>query len=110
VDSRNAYWTNSGSGLSDGGSIASVALGGGKLVTLASGQNNPVQIAIDGAYVYWTNAGTYPNADGAVVKAPLSGGSPTTLAPNQDAPLGIAVDATSVYWTTNYGIMKLTPK
>lgn len=80
-----------------------VALGGGSLTTLAMGQDQPSDIAVDAASVYWTNyADDHMAAVGTVAKVALDGGSPVTLASGQNAPTGIAVDASTVYWT-NWG-------
>ena len=81
---------------------------GGAPTPLASGQNTPYDIAVDGTSVYWTDPGS-----GTVMKVPLGGGSPTTLASGLPGPGRIAVDGTSVYWTDGSPpslIMKLTPK
>jgi hypothetical protein len=68
---------------------------------LASGQSNPVGVAVDSQNVYWTNyaSGT---GDGTVMSVPVGGGPPTTLAAGQNGPAAIAVDASNVYWV-NFG-------
>ena len=55
-----------------------VPLGGGTPTTLASGQFDPVGIAVDATSVYWVNSGSNTgSADGTVMKVPLGGGTPT---------------------------------
>ena len=86
----------SGGGAASTGGVTSI--GGTQplaVVTIASGQCDPVRIAVDATNVYWTNYGS-----GTVMKVPLAGGVATTLASGMTGPLGIVVDATSVYWST----------
>jgi len=66
---------------------------------LASAQNYPVAIAVDGTDVYWVNQGVAE-----VSKVPIGGGKVTTLYSEAaiSAGVGIALDATSVYWTMNF--------
>ena len=72
-------------------------------VILASGQNSPQDIAVDGTSVYWVNFGTVTNnnKDGTVMKVPIAGGTPMQLAGGQTMPRRLVVDATSVYWTAS---------
>jgi hypothetical protein len=99
------------------GRVQSVALDGGALTPLATGQlftGALPTVAVDDTSVYWSTVSS--EAIGAtvyLVKAPLSGGTPTTLFSGDDAgAVAITTDATSVYWTTGGRgtVMKLTPK
>jgi hypothetical protein len=92
------------------GSIVSVPLEGGTLVTLASGHFHPAFLAVDARAVYWVNSDfsapvpgfRSPDMIGTVMKAALTGGTPAVLASGQSDPRAIAVDAKNVYWA-NYG-------
>ena len=44
------YWTNGGDGT-----VKSMVLSTGRLVTIASGQNEPWGIAINATTLFWTN-------------------------------------------------------
>jgi hypothetical protein len=98
LDAANVYWvwTSVGSDAGAGGSVMKVPLGGGAPVVLASGQDVPSAIAVDGSHVYWTTTSS-------LMSVPIEGGAAVELAswnPSPGAGMnGIAVDGSSVYWT-----------
>ena len=99
ADGLDVYWTNDSSmnpgGTTTPGSVLMIPVGGGSPSTLASGQESPAGLAVEGS-VYWAD-----RLDGTVLKVDLaSAGSPTTLASGQNGPQGLAVYASNVYWAT----------
>jgi hypothetical protein len=71
------------------------------LVTLATGQNRPFAMAVDGDNVYWTNSAEDGDAgSGSVMSVPKAGGATTVLASGETKPHEIAVGGGNVYWTT----------
>jgi hypothetical protein len=94
VDAQSVYWTDS---LSN--TVEKVSLRGGRVTTLASGQEGPSSIAVDAESVYWTNGANGGPHYASVVKVALKGGTPATLGWGQAYADGIAVGAIDVYWT-----------
>jgi hypothetical protein len=112
LDDTRVYWLDydyaacsgdAGSCIRTNGKVMSVAKTGGVTTTLASGQVEPIGIAVDDGRVFWTNSGFpgYPSYDGTVLSVAKTGGSVVTLASGQGWASGIAVDATDVYWTAS---------
>jgi hypothetical protein len=95
------YWVNAGAN----GTVNEMPIGGGPVTALATGQNNPVSLAVDANDVYWTNyAPTQPFPPGGTVnRVPLGGGSVTAIAGQQNYPGSVAVDSTRVYWGNTGG-------
>ena len=55
--------------------------------TLVSNQNQPMGLALDGAYLCWANYG-----DGTINAAPLAGGYSSVLLSGRAQPYGAALD------------------
>jgi hypothetical protein len=104
IDTANVYWTNI-----PGASVMRIAIAGGTPATLASGQDNPTGIDVDGSSVYWANAASSPGT-GAIKKIAIGGGTAVTLASALTNPTNVAVDNTSVFWTDSLGhlLMKVS--
>lgn len=90
------YYVQTGAGTVNEASTAS-----GTLTTIATGQQNPLGLAVDDTNVYWTN-----NLGGAVMQAPLGGGTPTVVASAQQ-PMLVAVSGTFVAWTERFNAPSL---
>ncbi len=87
---------------------------GGKCqpVVLATTQNRPIQIAVDGDHLYWVNAGSLDGAgtacdpvrsDGSVVRSSLDGTGLTRVADGLPCPGALAVGPDGVYFSTAAG-------
>lgn len=96
VDGSSVYWANlakldsQGSEISNSGTIMKAPIGGGQQITLAHGQDRPVEVVVDANNVYW-------NTRNNVMKAPISGGDSSQLA-SGSLILGFAVDDRFAYW------------
>jgi len=79
-------------------------------VYIATGQVNPVALALTQNAIYWTSKGSLAadgssNGKGAVKMVPKLGGEPFVIAENQDAPSGLVLDVDRhfVLWTNEQG-------
>ncbi|MFS8071218.1 MAG: hypothetical protein ACMG6S_33025 [Byssovorax sp.] len=90
LDATRVYWTSAA------GTVSALPLAGGAIATLASGQDDPFDLAVDAHGVYFTNAGA-----NTVSALPLDGGPPSLLS-DAGNPLGIVVRSDVVYFTDSY--------
>jgi hypothetical protein len=97
VDANDAYWTGE-----DGYVRAAPVDGSAPARTIASGQEDPLGIAVDATTAYWTTIA----ADAGLVAAPLDGGPAMAIAAGPGV-YGVAVDPTNVYFTTYDGFESL---
>ena len=101
--------------------MVNTTAGGAGAVVVASGQQAPVAVAVDGVNVYWMNLGTNATTDpkapmgwtgGQILKCPVAGcgGAPVVLAsnmaqgPSTEAPAPFASDGASVYWSADWTV------
>ena len=93
------YWSSD-----IGGTIVEANLDGTNPMTIVTGQNYPVGVAVGGNHLYWADEGTAPNfSDGTIVEANLDGTNPTTIATGLNSPFMVAVDSSHLYWTSFFG-------
>ena len=114
VGANTVYWANYSQNAPDGGtlpvpgtgSVVKVAVGGSGLATLASGQDGPDAVAVDGTSVYWN--GRSADIGASLMKVAVGGGSIATLAVGLTGVFPpIAVDANGIYWQSGIGIVKM---
>jgi hypothetical protein len=98
LDQTNVYWTNAGT-ASVVGSVQSMPLGGGPMITVIPNQTRAQHVALAEGSLFWTTQGDGATP-GTVMKASLSGGAPVALVSNVQGER-IAVNQTRVYYATN---------
>jgi hypothetical protein len=95
-----------GIAAADSGKVLHLAAEGGvwKLdpTPVATGQQRPRAVRVDGAFVYWTTAGAGQKT-GAIWRAPRGGGAARVIASGQTLPYALAADPHALYWTSETG-------
>ncbi len=76
VDAVNLYWSSNGNGVDPSSINQAPKNGSGPVTTLATNQDYPQSIAVDGTSVYWVNYDTF-------AKTPIDGGAIVTLGQQQ---------------------------
>jgi hypothetical protein len=98
-DGLNVFYTDKGSGSTGGTVVACPAESGCPgLVTLGSGYNVPLGIALLDDQVFWTEEGDN-NANGAVFQSPKGASGPKQIIASINLPAGVTADGANVYWT-----------
>ena len=94
-DSGDVYWANE-----VGGEIMALRRGSpeNEPVAIASGQEQPVGVAVAGEHVYWATRGDGTSI-GSIARVPRTGGEVEVLASGLPEPADLAVGPTYVYWT-----------
>ncbi|APR84845.1 Putative serine/threonine-protein kinase pknH [Minicystis rosea] len=90
LDATHVYWTNTGTG-----EVMQADKDGSAKVTIASGQEAPHALTVQGGQVIW---GLYA-AIGALRKAPIGGGPSVDLLPLAPAVLEVVANDSYVWWT-----------
>ena len=78
------YWANNRDPAGGDGSIWAANLDGSNPKALVTGQDAPVQVAVDPSHLYWTNGDS-------IWQANLDGTNPQTLATGLDGAWGVTV-------------------
>jgi hypothetical protein len=91
--SASGSWTSQAF-LNDGAVLGAMPVDGGVPMPIATMQNQPGGVAVDGSTLYWTTV-----SGGTVMKAALPSGPAVLLAWGQADPTFIAVGGTYVYWS-----------
>ncbi len=91
-DSNYVYFTQSGDGLN--GTLNRVPVAGEQMEVLATGLNNPTDIASDSKYIYWIE----DSEEGTIKRTPLGGGEAITLAEDLNSPRSLIIYENYLYW------------
>lgn len=95
-------WLNWGGRAVGAKGVFSAPKGGGKVVTITSGDADVMAVAADDTSVYWLAP-----REGFIFKAPRGGGAAEQLAETTGISRGMVADATDIFWAENGGIYRV---
>lgn len=107
ADGNSLFWIG---GTSPGNTLFKCSTSSGNLladaaVPLATGEQGPTVLALDGTDVFWASASA-----GTIRRVAKIGGSPSSIATEAGAPNAIAADRDGVYWTNDDGTVTWAPR
>jgi hypothetical protein len=96
TDGEEVYWANAIGSPVHPGEIVAAQVESGELLTLATSETSPSDLALDDQHLYWLTV------TDEVVRVALGGGEPEVLFDgDNDSPGMIAVDAANVFWAND---------
>jgi hypothetical protein len=96
VDAERVYFSDRGRGINDGRVAAVSREPNQRGGLVASGQELPLGMLVDGDYLYWANNGRKPGGVYRWKRVP--GTAPVEFAVGEGCPTRLAADATHIYW------------
>jgi hypothetical protein len=78
------------------------------LTTLATGQDHPAAIVVDGTNVYWSNLNTTTFGSNFLMKVPVGGGTPSLVQYVTNVVGAITQDASNLYLASNFEVYQVT--
>jgi hypothetical protein len=100
VSDTGVYWVDEGSGAEGSGTVMGMLQDGGNVITLASGQTDPLEVLVNANNVFWSAEPRVNSSSTlAILSVPIDGGLSSAIVSEPVGGWPFAVDARNVYWS-----------